>query len=136
MDHLNCLICELRFRLAEGRRGVCGLYESSDDRIVERFADHFLVTCPISIETMPVLHFQPGTKFFQITTTGCNFNCPGCISTVLVREMVPGSLAAGTAYRLNDVREASFMTSYIKQGADSYLITADNEQLNPEEQQK
>ena len=40
-----------------------------------------------------MLHFQPGAKFLQITTTGCNFSCPGCISTVLVREMTPDSRA-------------------------------------------
>lgn len=92
MDPLNCNICELRCRLTEGG-GVCGLYELQENRIVERFADRYLVACPISIETAPVLHFYPGTKFLQITTTGCNFNCPGCISTVLVREMIPDSRA-------------------------------------------
>ncbi|MGD9505726.1 MAG: radical SAM protein [Syntrophobacteraceae bacterium] len=87
MDYMQCSICELRCRVAEGRAGSCGLYELRDGRVAERFADHYLVACPISIETMPILHFHPGTKFLQITTTGCNFNCPGCISTVLVREM-------------------------------------------------
>ncbi|MBI5591733.1 MAG: radical SAM protein [Deltaproteobacteria bacterium] len=93
MDHLNCNICELRCRLTEGHSGACGLYELQENRIVERFADRYLVACPISIETAPILHFYPGTKFLQITTTGCNFNCPGCISTVLVREMFPDSRA-------------------------------------------
>ena len=93
MDTLNCSICELRCLLGEGRTGACGLYELKENHIVERFADHYLVACPISIETMPVLHFHPGAKFFQITTTGCNFNCPGCISTVLVREMFSDSRA-------------------------------------------
>ena len=93
MDPVNCSICELHCRLTRGRTGVCGLYEVKDDRIVERFADHYLVACPISIETMPILHFYPGAKFLQISTTGCNFNCPGCISTVLVREMLPDSRA-------------------------------------------
>lgn len=87
MGPMNCSICELRCRISEGRTGVCGLYELKENQIVERFADRYLVACPISIETMPILHFHPGAKFFQISTTGCNFNCPGCISTVLVREM-------------------------------------------------
>jgi pyruvate-formate lyase-activating enzyme len=42
---------------------------------------------------MPMLHYHPGAKFLQISTTGCNFNCPGCISTVIVREMSPESRA-------------------------------------------
>lgn len=84
---MNCAICELRCLITDGGTGACGLYELKGNRIVERNTDHYLTVCPISIETMPILHFHPGTKFLQITTTGCNFNCPGCISTVLVREM-------------------------------------------------
>lgn len=93
MNARNCSICELRCRLMEGRTGACGRYELSGNAIVERFADHYLAACPLSIETMPILHYYPGGKFLQITTTGCNFNCPGCISTVLVREMFPHSSA-------------------------------------------
>jgi pyruvate-formate lyase-activating enzyme len=63
----------------------------SGNRIVERFPDQYLVVCPISVETMPMLHYYPGAKFLQISTTGCNFNCEGCISTVIVREMSPES---------------------------------------------
>ena len=91
MTSTNCVICERRCRLDQGLPGACGLYELKNGSIMERYPDQFLVACPISIETMPILHFQPGTKFLQISTTGCNFNCPGCISTVLVREMAPDS---------------------------------------------
>jgi len=55
--------------------------------------DRYIVACPISIETMPILHFHPGARFLQISTTGCNFDCPGCVSTVIVREMAPDSSA-------------------------------------------
>lgn len=88
-----CNICELRCRLDGRRTGICGLYQFNGEQIVERFPDHYLVVCPISIETMPILHYRPGAKFLQISTTGCNFNCPGCISTVLVREMSHDSRA-------------------------------------------
>jgi len=87
VTNLNCHICEQGCVLAEGKTGVCGMYEQKHGCIEERFADRYLVACPISIETMPILHYFPGAKFLQISTTGCNFNCPGCISTVIVREM-------------------------------------------------
>jgi pyruvate formate lyase activating enzyme len=93
MNSIECSICERHCRISQGRPGACGLYEARQGRVVERFADHYLAVCPISIETMPILHFYPGSKFLQITTTGCNFNCPGCISTVLVRELFPESRA-------------------------------------------
>lgn len=87
MVNLNCHICEQSCVLDEGKTGVCGMYEYKQGGIEERFADQYLVVCPISIETMPILHYFPGGKFLQISTTGCNFNCPGCISTVIVRQM-------------------------------------------------
>ncbi len=93
MQSENCTICERRCRLTEGGTGACGLYELTGGHIVERYPNRFLVACPISIETMPIFHYHPGAKFLQISTTGCNFNCPGCISTVLVREMAPDSSA-------------------------------------------
>jgi pyruvate formate lyase activating enzyme len=93
MSFINCSNCERRCRIAQGRPGAYGLYDVKEGRIVERITDHYPAVCPISIETMPILHFYPGTKFLQITTTGCNFNCPGCISTVLVREIFPESQA-------------------------------------------
>lgn len=91
MVNLNCHICEQGCVLAHGKTGVCGMYEQKQGRIEERFAGRYLVACPISIETMPILHYFPGGKFLQISTTGCNFNCPGCISAVIVREMPPDS---------------------------------------------
>jgi pyruvate formate lyase activating enzyme len=93
MEYLNCNICELRCRIHEGRSGICGRYELKENEIIEKYPDQYLVACPISIETMPILHYRPKGKFFQVSTTGCNFNCPGCISTVLVREMSPDSRA-------------------------------------------
>lgn len=90
---LRCDICERGCRLGPGSRGACGLYELHEGQVREILADHYLMVSPISIETMPLLHFHPGHKFLQISTTGCNLDCPGCISTVLVRELPRGSSA-------------------------------------------
>lgn len=90
---MNCYICERSCEITEGCTGACGMYLNKEGEIIERFPDRYLITTPISIETMPILHFYPGGKFLQISTTGCNFNCDGCISTVIVREIVPGSKA-------------------------------------------
>ncbi|MFH1060743.1 MAG: radical SAM protein [Pseudomonadota bacterium] len=89
----TCPICARGCGLGEGRRGACGLYELQDGAVAEVLADHYLMVSPISSETMPLTHFHPGHKFLQISTTGCNLDCPGCISTVLVRELPRGSSA-------------------------------------------
>lgn len=90
---MKCTVCENYCDLSAGKTGKCGQYYEIDGVITEKFPEQYLMVCPISIETMPVLHFQPGKKFLQISTAGCNFDCPGCISTVIVKEMDPTSNA-------------------------------------------
>ena len=90
---MKCTVCERSCMIPEGRSGACGLYLNQGNEIVERYPDRYLITTPISIETMPVLHFHPGGKFLQVSTAGCNFSCSGCISTVIAKEMKPDSQA-------------------------------------------
>ncbi|MBV7274109.1 radical SAM protein [Clostridium sp. PL3] len=84
---MKCEICERGCIISQNGIGACGLYENNGKEIVEKFPNKYLIACPISIETMPMLHFYSGQKFLQISTVGCNFNCPGCVSTVIVKEM-------------------------------------------------
>jgi pyruvate-formate lyase-activating enzyme len=88
-----CYICAKGCVVKEGSVGACGRYTRQNGGLVERNPNKYLLVCGISIETMPILHYYPKGKFLQITTTGCNFDCPGCISTVLVKEMDADSLA-------------------------------------------
>ena len=88
---MQCYICARGCVISEGKPGACGLYQNQRAEIIELFPNKYLTVCPISIETMPILHFYPRGKFLQISTTGCNFNCSGCVSTLIVEEMEPSS---------------------------------------------
>ena len=44
------------------------------------------------------------------------------------------SVAAGTSYKINEIWQASFRANYVEQGADSFLVAADDKTLNPEKQ--
>jgi pyruvate-formate lyase-activating enzyme len=88
-----CSVCENSCLISEGESGICGRYINQGGVISERYPNRYLLACPIRIETMPMLHFHPGARFLQVSTVGCNFNCPGCISAVIVREMNPQSRA-------------------------------------------
>ncbi|TCT24282.1 radical SAM protein [Thiobaca trueperi] len=79
--------------MPEGRTGACGRYINDKGTLTERYPDTYLVVCPISAETMPVMHFHPGAKFLQISTTGCNFNCSGCVASVVAKEIGTDSKA-------------------------------------------
>lgn len=88
-----CPICENACPIPLGGVGRCGRYGNRDGVVSELYPNRYLLACPIRIETMPMLHFHPGGRFLQVSTVGCNFDCPGCISTVIVREMNPDSRA-------------------------------------------
>lgn len=90
---MRCPICERGCQLSPGKVGACGRYVCDGNAVVERFPDRYLITSPISVETIPLLHFHPAAPFFQVSTVGCNFQCPGCIATVTAREMRPDSPA-------------------------------------------
>lgn len=90
---MKCFFCERGCLIPEGNTGACGLYQNQGEEIIELFPNKYLTICPISIETMPILHFYPRGKFLQVSTTGCNFNCNGCISALIVQEMEPTSKA-------------------------------------------
>jgi len=103
---VQCNICEKRCNLNEGRIGACKHYTSHGGQIQELYSNRFLQVGAILIETMPMLHFFPGNRFLQITTTGCNFNCSGCISSVIVQQMDPASSALRNATPAELVNQA------------------------------
>ena len=103
---MQCNICEKRCNLTEGRIGACKHYTSHGGQIQELYSNRFLQVGAILIETMPMLHFFPGNRFLQITTTGCNFNCSGCISSVIVQQMDPASSALRNATPAELVNQA------------------------------
>ncbi|ABI68987.1 conserved hypothetical protein [Syntrophomonas wolfei subsp. wolfei str. Goettingen G311] len=132
---MKCMICERFCKIPEGRSGACGIYLNQGNEIVERYPNRYLITTPISIETMPMLHYYPGSKFLQVSTAGCNFSCSGCISTVIVKELEAGSQALrylqpdevvamarkqeclGIAFLINDPLASFFTFSRLAQAA-------------------
>ena len=80
---MKCEICEIGCQIPEGGLGKCRMYTVKNEVMVERFPNCYSTLFPISIETMPSLHFYPNHKFLQVSSMGCNFSCGGCISEIL-----------------------------------------------------
>ena len=57
-----CTICERGCYIAEASSGACGMYRNTGNVVEELYPDHYLLVCPISIETMPMLHYHPAAK--------------------------------------------------------------------------
>lgn len=103
---MQCNICERRCIIPESKTGACRHYTNQRGQLQELYPNRFLQAGPILIETMPMLHFFPGNRFLQITTTGCNLNCSGCISSVIVHQMDPASSALRNATPAELVNQA------------------------------
>lgn len=84
---MECPTCENRCSIPEGGSGVCGMYVNQGGALVEKYPDQYLVMVPSEIESMPMLHFHPGSTFLQVCTVGCNFRCSGCVSWVLTESL-------------------------------------------------
>ncbi len=82
---MKCGICELNCHIGDNGYGRCRMIGNRNQTLVERYPDSYSTLFPISIETMPTLHFYPNHKFLQVSTMGCNFACPGCISEILTQ---------------------------------------------------
>jgi Pyruvate-formate lyase-activating enzyme len=78
---MQCNVCEVGCEINKYNRGRCGTYACTDDSTIIQDSDMgYLGADPISIETVPLLHFYPSGKFLQVFSTGCNFQCPGCVA--------------------------------------------------------
>lgn len=103
---MQCAICENRCDIIENGSGTCGMYTNTGGKLVERYPDHYLVVIPSEIESMPMLHYHPGSKFLQICTIGCNFKCEGCVSWILTEAFGP-VCPLGSTSAVNDTGKAS-----------------------------
>lgn len=80
---MKCKICEIGCDISEHSSGKCGTYMISEKDIVQNADIGYMGAYPISIESVPMLHFNPNGKFLQVFSTGCNFECPGCVARLL-----------------------------------------------------
>ena len=80
---MKCNVCEFRCEIDEWSRGRCGNYVCAGDTIIQDPDIGYLGAYPVSIETIPLLHYYPSGKFLQVFSTGCNFQCSGCVARLL-----------------------------------------------------
>ena len=87
---IECKICARGCKVLDARPERAVIISMTPVEIREMHPHRYLLVEPIAIESVPIFNFYPRTRFLQITTTGCVFNCSGCVSGVLVKEMDPG----------------------------------------------
>ncbi len=75
---VQCILCNHRCRIGEGRRGICGVRENREGTLFSLVYRQLISRNVDPIEKKPLFHFAPGSKSFSVATVGCNFHCDFC----------------------------------------------------------
>ncbi len=73
-----CGLCAHRCRIGPGKRGICGVRENRDGRLMTLVYGKAISQAVDPIEKKPLYHFLPGSSSFSVATAGCNFRCRFC----------------------------------------------------------
>ncbi len=92
-ERVHCLLCPHDCRIADGKRGVCGVRENREGTL---FALTYGLVSSVAvdpIEKKPVFHFRPGTQALSLGSVGCTMRCGHCQNWQISRSR-PGEGAA------------------------------------------
>ncbi len=75
---VHCLLCPQDCRIAEGKRGVCGVRSNSGGILYSEIYNRAMARGMDPIEKKPLYHFHPGAMIYSLGTRGCNQSCQFC----------------------------------------------------------
>lgn len=75
---VKCTACARMCQISEGQVGLCGIRQNIGGKL-QLLSYGKLFTGHIDpIEKKPVSHYNPGSKIFSVSTSGCNWLCKYC----------------------------------------------------------
>lgn len=75
---VRCGVCAHRCLVRPGRRGICGVRENRDGRLISLAYGRVVAIGLDPIEKKPLFHVAPGSTAYSIATAGCPFHCRFC----------------------------------------------------------
>ncbi|MEM3737709.1 MAG: AmmeMemoRadiSam system radical SAM enzyme [Candidatus Bathyarchaeia archaeon] len=75
---VQCYLCPHRCKIAENRRGICGVRENIGGALYSLVYGKAVSMAVDPVEKKPLFHFYPGSEAYSIATVGCNFRCGNC----------------------------------------------------------
>jgi pyruvate formate lyase activating enzyme len=75
---VKCSLCSHRCRIADGRRGICGVRVNENGTLYAATYGKISAEAVDPIEKKPLFHFLPGTLSYSLGSVGCNFHCRHC----------------------------------------------------------
>jgi pyruvate formate lyase activating enzyme len=90
-DKVECELCPHRCKISKRKRGICGVRENQEGKLVTLIYGLATSITPDPIEKKPLYHFHPGTYALSFGTVGCNLKCLHCqnhgISQAVIGDM-------------------------------------------------
>jgi pyruvate formate lyase activating enzyme len=74
----ECLLCPHFCKIAEGKRGICGVRRNIDGKIVLEAYGVISGIALDPVEKKPLYHFFPGHNILSVGSYGCNMKCDFC----------------------------------------------------------
>ncbi len=74
----QCTLCHQLCRVRPGKRGLCGVRENQEGKLMTLVYGNLIAANVDPIEKKPFFHFLPGSLAYSIATVGCNFRCLHC----------------------------------------------------------
>lgn len=75
---VQCSLCHQLCRIRPGKRGLCGVRENQEGKLMTLVYGNLIAANVDPIEKKPFFHFLPGSLAYSIATMGCNFRCLHC----------------------------------------------------------
>ncbi len=104
---VECTLCYRRCRIPDKSYGACGVRYNVDGRLYTLVYGLLTAANPDPIEKKPLMHFNPGSYVFSISTAGCNFYCQFCQNWVL--SQTRRDKVFGEPYSSEEVVEQAIM---------------------------
>lgn len=105
---VKCNLCHRRCTIPPGNYGACGVRYNCNGRLYTLVYGLLTAANPDPIEKKPLMHFNPGSHVFSISTVGCNFFCKFCQNWVLSQTRRDKSF--GELYTPEEVVEQAIMS--------------------------
>ena len=115
---VECTLCPHLCNIAPGKRGICGVRENQDGKLVSLVYGKLAASHIDPIEKKPLFHFLPGSSAYSIATVGCNLSCPFCQNHELSRALRDRTRIGGP-----DVDPEQIVSEALTSGCESLCFT-------------
>ncbi len=107
---VTCNLCSFRCRIANGKKGICGVRENRDGTLYSLVYGRLIARHIDPIEKKPLFHFQPGSRSYSIATVGCNFRCLHCQNYDISQMPKDEKRIIGDVVSAHDVVDEAYRT--------------------------